>query len=843
MAEYPHLKLPYKVAGAHKNSARVITTKGDTTLQNEKNRKGHGSYLQGQTNKLLQRWEEIRSLRKEAGLETPNEIDIPVFLRIDTGSFKFESLANWGINVLSEEEDGYILGASSDNFEQFQKNINEFLAAKGTYRDTAAKIWEVITDDSWRSAQLIKGDLKEVWDNLDNNQLYLIELGVSCYLPNLKKYPQEQDFDDAKKHEVKLREYHEHVENLAVERDEMQIKRENEIEHYAKIYGAKIEQIWDNQTDAIYFKILIKGQGLRDIVITYPFLYEIKLDSGFKVEDDNPGDFSEYQLDLQAPAENAGRVCVVDSGIQEGHLLLSPAIDSYSSKSYVTDDKSVADHVKISGHGTKVAGRILYPNIIPQNGQYTLQSIIQNARILDKHNRISNEQFGPSLMEQIVKDFPDTKIFNLSVSQDEAYNGTHMSSLAGSIDKLMHEEDVLFIIASGNLDSDCEEARRLGVLQHIARGKNFPEYLTDPLCRIANPGISFFALTVGSISEISYQDDDYESIAGSGKVSPFSRSGPGLWGSIKPDLVEYGGDLVRGRYSSIIRKHEGTAVQTVNSTLHGATAVGRDAIGTSFSTPKVSYIASRLQAEHPNESAQMYRALVVQSARLPEHCFQNPSPNDFKYYGYGIPDVDRALNNSPQRITYIQYGTVLPKRADIYHLNIPDELKGEGKDYEILVEVTLSFTSRTRLTRKGAHSYLATWLEWRSSKYNENMSSFRTRTIEYLDLNDDGVLPEEGAGAIQWCLRENPAWGGNDINRNNSTVQKSWAIIKPHQFADNFSIAVVGHSGWDKDLEAETDYALAISFEAIGAEVPLYKLISEAQVEIEQETLEIPIDR
>jgi len=836
MAEYPHLKLPFKVAGAHKTTGGGNNKKGDTTLENEKNRKGHGSYLQGQTNKLLQRWEEIRTLRKESGLETPNEVDIPIFLRIDTDSFKFESLSNWGINVLSEEEDGYILGASSDNFEQFQKNINEFLAEKGTYRDTAAKIWEVITDDSWRSAQLIKGDLKEVWDTLDDNQLYLIELGVSCYLPNLKKYPQEQDFDDAKKHEVKLKEYHEHVENLAVERDEMQIKRENEIEHYAKIYGAKIEDIWDNQTDAIYFKILINGQGLRDIVITYPFLYEVKLDSGFKVEDDNPGDFSEYQLDLQAPDENAGRVCVIDSGIQEGHLLLAPAIDGYSSKSYVTGDTSVGDHVKISGHGTKVAGKILYPNIIPQNGQYTLQTIIQNARILDKDNRISNEQFGPKLMEQIVKDFPDTKIFNLSVSQDEAYNGTHMSSLAGSIDKLMHEEDVLFVIASGNLDSDCEEARRLGVLQHIASGKNFPEYLTDPLCRVANPGISFFALTVGSISEINYQDDDFESIAGYGKVSPFSRSGPGLWGSIKPDLVEYGGDLVRGRYSNIIRRHEGTAVQTVNSTLHGATAVGRDAIGTSFSAPKVSYIVSRLQAEHPNESAQMYRALVIQSARLPEHCFQNPSPNDFKYYGYGIPDIDRALNNSPQRITYIQYGTVLPKRADIYHLNIPDELKGEGKDYEILVEVTLSFTSRTRLTRKGAHSYMATWLEWRSSKYNENMSSFRTRTIEYLDLNDDVVLPEEGAGAIKWCLRENPAWGGNDINRNNSTVQKSWAIIKPHQFADNFSIAVVGHSGWDKDLEAETDYALAISFEAIGAEVPLYKLISEAQVEIEQET-------
>jgi len=59
--------------------------------------------------------------------------------------------------------------------------------------------------------------------------------------------------------------------------------------------------------------------------------------------------------------------------------------------------------------------------------------------------------------------------------------------------------------------------------------------------------------------------------------------------------------------------------------------------------------------------------------------------------------------------------------------------------------------------------------------------------------------------------------------------------IQPHQFAEDFSIAVIGHSGWDKDLEAETSYALAISFEAIGEEIPIYKLIAEAQVEAEQE--------
>jgi hypothetical protein len=108
MAEFPHLKLPFKVAGVHKASGGGNNKKGDRTIANENNRQNHGQYLQGETDKLLKRWDEIRQLREEAGLEMPNKKDIPVFLKIDTGSFKFESLVNWGINVLSEEENGYI---------------------------------------------------------------------------------------------------------------------------------------------------------------------------------------------------------------------------------------------------------------------------------------------------------------------------------------------------------------------------------------------------------------------------------------------------------------------------------------------------------------------------------------------------------------------------------------------------------------------------------------------------------------------------------------------------------------------------------------------------------------
>lgn len=198
-------------------------------------------------------------------------------------------------------------------------------------------------------------------------------------------------------------------------------------------------------------------------------------------------------------------------------------------------------------------------------------------------------------------------------------------------------------------------------------------------------------------------------------------------------------------------------------------------------------------------------------------------------------NVDRAVGNSEQRITFIQSGSVGPRKADIYRLKIPEVLKQDAADLRILVEVTLAFTAKTRLTRKGAHSYLSSWLEWRSSRYNEGFQSFRNRTLDYLDQSGDEPDYAEEGDAIRWVIRENPAWGLAGINRNNSTVQKSWAIIEPNQFADEFNLAVVGHAGWDRNLENETNYSLSVSFEALDVQMNIYEILSEAQVEIEEE--------
>ncbi len=832
MSEFPHLKLPYKISGITKTSGGGAS--GHQTEKNKENRQQHGEYLRKSSKDIHAAWQNSVRARKEADGIIPNENDIPVFLRIDTKDKNFiDALVLWGIDVISEEENGYIIGASIDNFSLFEEKLSQFIEESGRNKDTAAKIWELVTDEKWRVNELLKGELRQLWDLIDDAEILIVQLGVACFVPNRKIFPDIRKFDSEEAFQAKLHEYKEFERSIIGQRDEKQIIRETEIEEYIGFYNGEIHSIWDNETDALFFKVSVCGKGLKDIVLNYQYLFEVQLDNQFSAISDSEGLEITSEVSLLRPEENAPVVCIIDSGIQESHRLLEPAIESEKSKSYVEGDDSTADYVKISGHGTKVAGAVLYPNSIPKEGEVQLHSFLNNARILDSENSISQNRFEPVLIEQIVDDFPDVKIFNLSVNVDSSFHGTHMPSLAASIDKVIHQQNILFVVSVGNLYRTSNRIDSLGITDYYQMGQQYPEYLSENISRIANPGMSFFAISVGSIANIDYETDDYKSIAGKHNISPFSRTGLGLWGSIKPDVVEFGGDYIINKESAEIKTVEEICPELVYSTLHGASSTGKDSVGTSFSAPKVSSLLAKLISEHPDEESQMYRALVIQSARLPDHCFENPSTTDFQYFGYGIPNENRALFNSKNRITFIQSGGVEPKKADIYNIVIPPEIRGEGREFRILVEITLAFTSKTRLTRKGSHSYLANWLDWRSSKYNESFTSFRNRTIEEID--EEELSEIEDNASIQWIIRENPRYSNNEINRNNSTVQKSWAIIDPHQFAEEFSLAVVGHCGWDKSQDERIQYSICVSFEAIDTEIGIYNLLSEAQIEVEQE--------
>ena len=87
-------------------------------------------------------------------------------------------------------------------------------------------------------------------------------------------------------------------------------------------------------------------------------------------------------------------------------------------------------------------------------------------------------------------------------------------------------------------------------------------------------------------------------------------------------------------------------------------------------------------------------------------------------------------------------------------------------------------------------------------------------------------------------LRENKIWGEIEgVSRQNGTAQKDWTIVSNTNLPDEFAIAVQAHKGWNRDDHGGlARFALVVSFEVIGAEIPVHTLVeSEIQARIQSQ--------
>lgn len=221
---------------------------------------------------------------------------------------------------------------------------------------------------------------------------------------------------------------------------------------------------------------------------------------------------------------------------------------------------------------------------------------------------------------------------------------------------------------------------------------------------------------------------------------------------------------------------------------------------------------------------------------MPNQEFEKPTLDSIRFFGYGLPMIERVTKNSEHRITFYNVGEIRAEEGNIYSLTIPEQLSNPGNDYDILIEVTLAYTAKVRRTRQNTRSYLSTWLDWTSSKLDETLENFVKRSLVSED-EQEGV--DECDNVIKWKIRERDDWGDiKEIKRQNSTIQKDWAILKSFQLPKELCFAVRAHKGWDKDKE-EIPYAIVVSIEVLKADVPIYELIRiENEVEID---MEVPI--
>ena len=106
--------------------------------------------------------------------------------------------------------------------------------------------------------------------------------------------------------------------------------------------------------------------------------------------------------------------------------------------------------------------------------------------------------------------------------------------------------------------------------------------------------------------------------------------------------------------------------------------------------------------------------------------------------------------------------------------------------------------------------------------------------LSFSDLQDRDRTDE--GESLGWTIENNPVWGRMPgVRRSIGTLQKDWLVKKSNALPEEFCIAVRGHKGWSKDPDVTARYALAVSFEILGKEIPIYAPLKAAVLELQAE--------
>jgi hypothetical protein len=847
-------------------------------VANRNARQAHSASLTTSAQSLKANWEAIKAQSAQQGVPIIPQ-GVPVLLQVDPRLDLDVLREKFDFEIVAEQEEGYVIVASEDiELTPFVQMVNEFaVEIHGSAR--IAQVYRLFDNPADRLLRILTDRLFELWPTIADTQVYVVDIGIACSgtkeIPKLPVRGKRMTDADWAKREAQ---WSQTRADAYESWDQVKQGRETEIEAFAAHYEAEILHLVDGAPfdaavlpDSFTVRIRISGKGLRDFVLNYPYIFEVVEPEDISLPQNlnAPGAAGAPQIAPVAPDADAPAVCVIDSGIQEGHIFIQSAIDRPTSHCFLPGKRTtdVGDFVEPGGHGTRVSGAVLYGETVPPNGTPKLPFWIQNARVLDEQNRMPEELFPPQVLRAAVRRFHSgprqTRIFNHSINASGYCRTRYMSAWAAEIDLLSATYDILIVQSAGNLPR-TGPVPYIGVKDHLDSGRPYPQYLYEDSAHVANPAQSLQALTVGSVAYGAFDEGGWRSFGRKdGHPSAFSRSGPGIWSVVKPEVAEYGGDDSRTSNDPVDVREGGIAAacpELVRSTMFPpGPAYDRDAVGTSFAAPKVARIAARLQSVLPEEPALLYRALIVQSARWPE--WAEASMTQIRHtadreerqaliekvsriircLGYGVPDITRATTNTDHRTTFITKGqvSIRPLEAHVYQVPIPDELRGAGDEYDIRIEVTLSYVAQPRRTRRHLRRYLSTWVDWKSSKLGEAIASFRVRALKEAQ---DGENPQPGE-TLPWVLQEKSDDGViRGTKRNNGTVQKDWAVVKSNTLPKDFCIAVVGHQGWSRDPDSTARYSLAVTFEILGQEIVIYDALRTAVIDLQELEAEAEVE-
>lgn len=529
------------------------------------------------------------------------------------------------------------------------------------------------------------------------------------------------------------------------------------------------------------------------------------------------GDFP----DVTPPAENAPSIGVLDSGVAAGHPLLAPAVGEAT-----TSPLSWRDGSDGHGHGTMVCGLALYGDIerCIREGSFAPSLKLFSSRVLNSSLGFDDERLITSQMRDAIKYFTEEygcRVFNLSLGDPRLpYRGGKVSPWAAILDTLARELNVVIVVSAGNYQHDPgQQAAPAGHL------RDYPRYLLSDEARIIEPATGAIVLSVGALSHTAgisptptTQRVTLRPIALEDQPSPFTRSGPGLGKAVKPELVEYGGNLAYDATLGQSRLNPPVAdLSVVSLNREYSVRLFTTNIGTSFAAPRVAHAAARLLETFPEASANLVRALLVSSASVPEaSSLAVGSLGDdaiARICGYGQPDLHRARVCDRNRVVLYAEAEIGLDNFHIYEVPIPDDFIDTNGERRIAV--TLAFDPPVRHSR---FDYLGVKMSFRlirGKELQEVADAFRKLA------RDEGEVDRLSSTRYDCKMRPGPA------AREGGTLQRgvfTMRVAPRDDYGETYYLVVRCERRWARDDQGPQRYAVTVVMDH-RANINLYNTI------------------
>ena len=805
---------------------------GDHPEIPERNRAQHARRLQGQINEVRTAAESARQAQQDAGMEEGLGIQVE-FESFPDIELAFESLARErsGIelqNLRHEDQKTYatvfVPDGKLNHFEGLILNyLSEKKDSRGYPRDNRRLI-DAIQQIRVASLRALWTDAVEIFPTVDEEPFWW-----EVWLPIRGNQ------------EATAEAFRERAETLG-----MQVAQGSLMfpERTVLLVRASLEQMQSSMA------ILNNVAELRRAKETADFFDSLPID-------EQHAWLNDLLSRIQYPSEGANvpYVCLLDTGVNRGHPLLTPVFATDDLHT-VEPDWGVDDAV---GHGTKMAGLALtgdLTKLLVANDLVEINHRLESVKLLQQNESSEDDPLHHGYLTKEAVARPEItapsrhRIFNMAITARDNRDRGKPSAWSAAIDSLTSDytgfgdRPRLLIVSAGNVED----------LNAISR---YPD--SNDSDGIHDPAQAWNALTVGACTNLDQIDgadtNQYRPIAPAGGLSPFSTTSL-IWEPhwpLKPDVVFEGGNAAEDALGAV-----GMSSLNLLTTYHElADRVFTTANATSSATALASRFAAQIMAVYPNLWPETIRALIVHSAEwtdamkdtfMPTH--GNWLKDDYlklvRRCGFGVPDLDRALWSIADSLTMVVEESLHPfKREtgkdpvtrDMHLHNLPwptDALESLG-DTEVEMRVTLSYFIEPNPSQRGVYSkyrYSSHGLRFDVRRPVETTGAFLSRI--------NAAARDEEEGTFQ--SSDDPRWLIGPRNRHKGSLHGDIWRGSAAELAMRCVIGVYPAVGWWKKrpkLERYNQigrYALVVSIRAPEVDVDLYTPVANqvaAEVQVE----------